>query len=60
MPAVVPTVDTPTNVYRGTSNIALPAEVSQEIWAAVLEDSIFSTIINRHFQIFCECRKNLI
>lgn len=41
MPATVPTIDTPTNVYRGTSNIALPADVSQEIWGAVLEESAF-------------------
>ncbi|MBQ1449573.1 MAG: phage major capsid protein [Eggerthellaceae bacterium] len=41
MTATVPTVDTPTNVYRGTSNIALPADVSQEIWSAVLEESAF-------------------
>jgi HK97 family phage major capsid protein len=47
MPAVVPTIDTPTNVYRGTSNIALPAEVAQEIWAAVLEDSIFMRLAQR-------------
>ena len=47
MPATVPTIDTPTNVYRGTSNIALPAEVSQEIWAAVLEESIFMRLAER-------------
>lgn len=47
MPAVVPTVDTPTNVYRGTSNVALPAEVAQEIWAAVVEDSIFMRLAQR-------------
>lgn len=41
MPATVPTIDTPTNVYRGTSNIALPADVSQQIWGAVLEESAF-------------------
>lgn len=41
MPATVPTIDTPTNVYRGTSNIALPSDVSQEIWGAVLEESAF-------------------
>lgn len=41
MPAVVPTVDTPANVYRGTSNIALPADVSQEIWSAVFAESAF-------------------
>ncbi len=41
MPATVPTIDTPTNVYRGTSNVVLPADVSQEIWGAVLEESAF-------------------
>ena len=41
MPATVPTIDTPTNVYRGTSNVALPADVSQEIWGAVLQESAF-------------------
>ena len=41
MPAVVPTIDTPQDVYRGSSNIALPSEVSQEIWGAVAESSIF-------------------
>ena len=41
MPATVLTIDTPANIYRGTSNIALPAEVSQEIWGAVLEESAF-------------------
>ena len=41
MPATVPTIDTPANVYRGTSNIALPANVSDEIWAAVAEESAF-------------------
>ena len=47
MPATVPTVDTPANVYRGTSNIALPSDVSQEIWAAVLEDSAFMQLARR-------------
>lgn len=41
MPTTVPTIDTPTNVYRGTSNVALPADVSQEIWGAVLQESAF-------------------
>lgn len=41
MTATVPTIDTPTNVYRGTSNVALPADVSQEIWGAVLQESAF-------------------
>ena len=41
MPTTVPTIDTPTNVYRGTSNVVLPADVSQEIWGAVLEESAF-------------------
>lgn len=41
MTATVPTIVTPANVYRGTSNIALPADVSQEIWAAVAEESAF-------------------
>ena len=41
MPATVPTIDTPANIYRGTSNIALPADVSREIWGAVLEESAF-------------------
>ncbi len=41
MPATVPTIDTPTNVYRGTSNVALPSDVSQEIWGAVLQESAF-------------------
>lgn len=30
-----------TNIYRGTSNIALPAEVSQEIWGNAIEQSFF-------------------
>ena len=47
MPATVPTVDTPANVYRGTSNIVLPADVSQEIWAAVLEESAFMQLARR-------------
>lgn len=47
MPATVPTIDTPANIYRGTSNIALPADVSQEIWAAVLEDSAFMKLARR-------------
>ena len=41
MPATVPTIVSPANVYRGTSNIALPVDVSQEIWAAVAEESAF-------------------
>lgn len=41
MTATVPTIVSPANVYRGTSNIALPADVSQEIWAAVAEESAF-------------------
>lgn len=47
MTATVPTVDTPANVYRDTSNIALPSDVSQEIWAAVLEDSAFMQLARR-------------
>lgn len=47
MTATVPTVVTPANVYRGTSNIALPADVSQEIWGAVLEDSAFMRLARR-------------
>lgn len=47
MTATVPTVDTPANVYRGTSNIALPADVSQEIWGAVLEESAFMQLARR-------------
>lgn len=47
MSATVPTVDAPANVYRGTSNIALPSDVSQEIWAAVLEDSAFMQLARR-------------
>lgn len=42
-----PTVVTPQDVYRGTTNIVLPAEVSQEIWASVLEDSIFMRLAQR-------------
>lgn len=44
---VVPTIATPQNVYRGTSNIALPAEVSQEIWSAVVEESAFMRLAQR-------------
>ena len=29
------------DIYRGTSNIALPAEVSQEIWGNAIEESFF-------------------
>lgn len=47
MAAVIPTVVTPQDVYRGTTNIALPAEVSQEIWANVLEDSVFMQLAQR-------------
>lgn len=47
MPATVPTVVSPQNVYRGTSNIALPANVSEEIWAAVVEDSLFMRLAQR-------------
>lgn len=47
MPATVPTIVTPTNVYRGTSNIALPTNVSEEIWAAVAEESAFMRLARR-------------
>lgn len=31
------------DIYRGTSNIALPDEVSEEIWGKTVEDSFFMT-----------------
>ena len=37
----------PHNINRGTSNVLLPAEVSQEIWGKVLEESAFMTLARR-------------
>ena len=35
------------NIYRGTSNVALPSEVSSEIWGAILEESAFMSLARR-------------
>ena len=47
MTATVPTVIEDPNINRGTSNIVLPAEVSQEIWAKVLEESVFMRLATK-------------
>ena len=38
---------TATDIYRGTSNVLLPAEVSAEIWGKVLEESAFMQLARR-------------
>ncbi len=38
---------TATDIYRGTSNVLLPAEVSKEIWGKVLEESAFMQLARR-------------
>ena len=45
--AVVPTVVSTPDINRGTTNIQLPAEVSQEIWAKVLEESVFMRLADK-------------
>ena len=35
------------DIYRGTSNVLLPAEVSREIWGKVLEESAFMQLARR-------------
>ena len=44
MPDVIPTVVAPADVNRGTTNIALPQEVSSEIWGAALEESAIMSL----------------
>lgn len=44
---VIPTIiDTP-DINRGTSNVALPAEVSAEIWGATLDESAIMQLARR-------------
>ena len=38
---------TAVNINRGTSNVALPVEVSQEIWGNILEESAFMKLARR-------------
>lgn len=38
---------TPIDINRGTSNVALPADVAQEIWAKTLDESAFMTLARR-------------
>ena len=38
---------TPHEINRGSTNVLLPAEVSQEIWGKVLEESAFMTLARR-------------
>lgn len=47
MTATVPTLIADPNINRGTSNVALPAEVSSEIWAAAVEESAFMQLARR-------------
>lgn len=35
------------DINRGTTNVALPTEVSKEIWGAILEESAFMTLARR-------------